>query len=152
VTAAGVWAAGGIERPIMDQNTYQKMFTEFLNSYWGTFHEVLEAQSVNPRILADPLFNGLVDAHERFAAVRDGVDPAVERLGRLWRHVADRRHVTFEAPLSAREVAQARNEFKTIYDTLVAFGKAYPESTTREVVSQALHGTPRTPLRADAAR
>jgi hypothetical protein len=54
---------------------------------WGGFHEVLEAQSVNPRILADPLFNGLVDAHERFAALRDGADPAVERLGRLWRHV-----------------------------------------------------------------
>jgi hypothetical protein len=136
----------------MDQDEYRKMFTEFLNGYWGAFHEVLEAQSVNPRILADPLFNGLVDAHERFAALRDGADPAVERLGRLWRHVTQRRTVTFEAPLSAREVAQARKEFMTIYDTLVAFGKAYPQSTTSEVVSHATHGTPRTPLRADAAR
>ena len=136
----------------MDENTYRKMFTEFLNDYWGAFHEALEAQSVNPRILADPLFNALVDAHSRFAAVRDGVDPAVERLGRLWRHVAERRKVTFEAPLSAREVGQAHKEFKTIYDTLVAYGKAYPESAAREVVSHAVHGTPRTPLRADAAR
>ena len=135
----------------MDQNTYRKLFTEFLNSYWGAFHEVLEAQSVNPRILADPLFNALIDAHRRFAAVRDGVDPAVERLGRLWRHVAERRTVTFEAPLSAREVGQARREFKTIYDTLMAHGKAYPDSA-REVVSHAAHGTPRTPLRVDAAR
>jgi hypothetical protein len=136
----------------MDQHTYQKMFTEFLNGYWGAFHEVLEAQSVNPRILADPLFNGLVNAHVRFAALRDGVDPVVERLGGVWRHVAERRTVTFEAPLSAREVAQARKEFATIYDTLVAVGKAYPESTTTEVLSHAIHGTPRTPLRADAAR
>ncbi|MBI3050459.1 MAG: hypothetical protein HYY76_19365 [Acidobacteria bacterium] len=134
----------------MDQNTYRKVFTEFLNGYWGAFHEALEAQSVNPRMLADPLFNAVVSAHRRFAAVRDGVDPAVERLGRLWRHVAERRKVTFEAPLSAREVAQAREEFKTIYDTLVALGQAYPESA-REVVSHAVHGTPRTPLRADAA-
>ena len=135
----------------MDQNTYRKMFTEFLNNYWGAFHEALEAQSVNPRMLADPLFNALVDAHGRFAAVRDGVDPAVERLGRLLRHVGERRKVTFEAPLSAQEVAQAGKEFKTIYDTLVAYGKEYPESA-REVVSHAVHGTPRTPLRADAAR
>jgi len=135
----------------MDENTYQKMFTEFLNNYWGAFHEALEAQSVNPRMLADPLFNALVDAHGRFAAVRDGVDPAVERLGRLWRHVAERRTVTFEAPLSAHEVEHARAQFKTIYDTLIAHGKAYPKAST-DVVSHAVHGTPRTPLRADAAR
>jgi hypothetical protein len=135
----------------MDQNTYRKVLTEFLNGYWGAFHEALEAQSVNPQMLADPLFNAVFDAHRRFAAIRDGVDPAVERLGRLWRHVAERRKVTFEAPLSAREVAQARKEFKTIFDTLVSQGKAYAESA-REVVSHAMHGTPRTPLRADAAR
>ena len=58
---------------------------------------------------------------------------------------------TGEEVAAAREVAQARKEFKTIYDTLVAHGKAYPESA-REVVSHAMHGTPRTPLRADAAR
>jgi hypothetical protein len=135
----------------MDQDTYRKVLTEFLNGYWGAFHEALEAQSVNPRILADPLFNAVVDAHTRFAAIRDGVDPSVERLGRLWRHVADRRKVTFEAPLSAREVAQARKAFKAIYDMLVAQGGAYPESAT-EIVSHAVHGTPTTPLRADAAR
>jgi hypothetical protein len=135
----------------MDQNTYRTVLTEFLNGYWGAFHEALEAQSVNPRILADSLFSAVVDAHRRFAAIRDGVDPSVERLGRLWRHVAERRKVTLEAPLSSREVAQARKEFKTIYDTLVAQGHAYPESVS-ETISHAVHGTPRTPLRADAAR
>jgi hypothetical protein len=135
----------------MDEGTYRRVFTQFLNDYWGAFHEALEAQSVNPRMLADPLFDALVDAHRRFAAARGGVDPAVERLGRLWRHVVERRKVTFEASLSAREVAHARKQFETIYDTLAAYGRAYPHVGI-DVLSHALHGTPRTPLRADAAR
>jgi len=135
----------------MDETTYQTLFTEFLNEYWGAFHEALEAQSVNPRMLADPLFDALVAAHQRFAAARDGVDPAVDRLGRLWRYVAERRNVTFEAPLSAREVEHARTQFERIFDRLLAYGKAYPKAST-DVVSHAVHGTPRTLLRADAAR
>jgi hypothetical protein len=135
----------------MDESTYRRLFAQFLNEYWGAFHEVLEAQSVNPRMLADPFFDALVAAHQRFAAARDGVDPAVERLGRLWKHITDRRTVTFEAPLSAREVEHARTQFETIFDTLLAHGKPYPKAGT-DVVSHAVHGTPRTPLRADAAR
>ena len=135
----------------MDEETYRTLLAQFLNEYWGAFHEALEAQSVNPRMLADPLFNALTAAHERFAAARDGVDPAVERLGRLWRHVAERRTVTVEAPLSAHEVEHARTQFETIFDTLVTHGKPYPK-TRADVVSLAAHGTPRTPLRADAAR
>ena len=135
----------------MDETTYRKLFTQFLNEYWGAFHEALEEQSVNPRMLADPLFDALVEAHDRFAAVRDGVDTAVERLGRLWKHVGERRTVTVEAPLSAREVKHARTQFEMIFDTLLAQGKPYPKAGS-DVVSHAVHGTPRTPLRADAAR
>ena len=135
----------------MDKTAYQTLLAQFLNDYWGAFHEALEAQSVNPRMLADSLFDALVAAHNRFAAARDGVDPALERLGRLWRHVAERRTVTVEAPLSAHEVEHARTQFEAIYDTLMASGKAYPRAG-EDVVSHAVHGTPRTPLRADAAR
>jgi hypothetical protein len=135
----------------MDERTYRTLLTLFLNDYWGAFHEALEAQSVNPRMLAEPLFDALMAAHERFAAARDGVDPAVERLGRLWRHIAERRTVTVEAPFSAREVEHARAQFETIFDTLAAQGKPYAK-TRLDVVSHAAHGTPRTPLRADAAR
>lgn len=127
------------------------MLTQFLNDYWGAFHEVLEAQSVNPRMLAGALFDALIAAHRGFAAVRHGVDPAVERLGRLWLHVTERRKVTPDAPLSAREVAHARKQYETIYDTLAVYGRAYSQVST-DVLSHAVHGTPRTPLRADAAR
>ena len=136
----------------MNEQTYRQLFTQFLNDYWGAFHEVLEAQSVNPRMLADPLFDELIAEHRRFAALSDGVvDPAVDRLGRLWQHVSERREVTFEAPLSAKEVAHARTQFEEMFDTLVAAGKAYPHVST-EVLSRAPHGDPRAPLRADAAR
>ena len=135
----------------MDERTYRRLLAQFLNDYWCAFHEALEAQSVNPRMLAEPLFDALVTAHERFAAAREGVDPAVERLGRLWRHVAGRRTVTVEAPLSAHEVEHARAQFEAIFDTLVTHGKPYPK-TRADVVSHAAHGTPRSPLRADAAR
>lgn len=142
---------GVLHSDVMDEADYRTLLSQFLNEYWGTFHETLEAQSVNPRMLANPLFDALVDAHQRFAAARDGVDPAVERLGRLWKHVADRRTVTFEAPLSAHEVEHARTQFKAIYDTLLAHGQAYPRAV-EDVVSHAVHGTPGAALRADAAR
>ena len=135
----------------MDKTAYETLLAQFLNDYWGAFHEALEAQSVNPRMLADSLFDALGAAHHRFAAARDGVDPALERLGRLWRHVGERRTVTVEAPLSAHEVEHARTQFETIYDTLIAQGTPHPKAAT-DVVSHALHGTPRAPLRGDAAR
>ena len=136
----------------MDKATYRRVFTQFLNNYWGAFHEVLEAQSVNPQVLAAPLFEALVAQHERFTAPSDGaVGPALEGLGRLWRHVAERRKVTIEAPLSAREVAHAREQFERIYDALAARGAAYP-NVRAEVLSHVLHGHPRAPLRADPAR
>lgn len=135
----------------MNEATYRKRFMQFLNDYWGAFHEAVEAQSVNPRILADPVFGAVVEAHQRFAALGDGADPAIERLGRLWRHVAERRTVTVEAPLSSREVGHARTQFETIFDTFLAQGEPYPKARI-DIVSHAVHGTPRTALRADAAR
>lgn len=136
----------------MNEWTYRQLFTQFLDDYWGAFHEVLEAPSVNPRRLADSLFGELVAEHGRFAALDDGaVHPGVERLGRLWEHVAERRTATREAPLSAKEVAHARTQFEGIYDALVARGTPYPQVAT-EVLSHAVHGHPRGLIRADAAR
>lgn len=135
----------------MNERKYRQVFAQFLNDYWGAFHEVLEAQSVNPKMLAPPLFDAVVEAHRRFAAQKGVMDPAVVRLGGLWDHIRGRREATPHAPLSAREVAHARALFETIYDALVARGKVYPR-VGGEVLSQAIHGNPRAPLRADAAR
>jgi len=136
----------------MNERTYRRVLRQFLNDYWGAFHEVLEAQSVNHQMLAGSLFDALINEHRRFAAAYHGdLDPAIDRLGRLWQHVSERRTVTFDAPLSAREVAHARTQFETVYDGLIAGGGAYPEAG-RELLSHAVHGTPRTPLRPDAAR
>lgn len=121
---------GLLASTVMDETTYRRLFTQFLNEYWGAFHEVLEAQSVTPRILADPLFEALVMAHQRFAASRE-LDPAVERLGRVWKHVAERRIVTVEAPLSAREIQHARTQFGTIFDMLLSAGVLNHEACLR---------------------
>jgi len=134
----------------MDESTYRQLLGQFLNDYWGAFHEVVEAQSVNPHKLADSLFDPLVAAHERFVAVRGGADEALGRLGHLWFHVAERRRDTLDAPFTAREIAHAREQFETIYDELMAAGKPFSEAG-RDVAGHARHGTPRWPLRADAA-
>jgi hypothetical protein len=134
----------------MDESTYRQVFGQFLNDYWGAFHEVVEAQSVNPHKLADSLFDALVAAHQRFVAARDGADTPLGRLGHLWFQVAQRRRDTLDAPLSAREVAHAREQFEAIYDELMAAGKRLGEAG-QDVAAQARHGTPRWPLRADAA-
>jgi hypothetical protein len=137
----------------MDRSTYRRVFTQFLNGYWGAFHEVLEAQSVNRGMLAGSLYRTLVDEHQGFAAAYDGTvpDPSVVSLGRLWQHVTARREVTADAPLSAHEVAHARRHFELLHDTLIAYGRAYPE-VRAEVLSHAVHSIPTAPLRADAAR
>ncbi len=135
----------------MTQRTYRTLFSQFLNDYWGAFHEALEAQSVNPQVLADSLFAAVTDAHERFATAHEEGSPAIENLGRLWTHVRERRTVTREAPLTAREVQYARAQFETLYDTFAVPGAAYSRIAAN-VISHAVHGTPRTVLRADAAR
>jgi hypothetical protein len=133
----------------MNQRTYRQAFEQFLNDYWGAFHEVLEAQSVNPRMLASSLFDGLVDAHRRFAAAPTGLGADLDRLGRLWDIVAGKRRETRDAPLSAREIEYARAVFESIYDAFVARGELYALASA-EVHARALHGTPRTRLRPDA--
>jgi hypothetical protein len=134
----------------MNERTYRRVFAQFLNDYWGAFHEVLEAQSVNPRMLAGSLFDAMILAHRRFAAVGDGFGPPVERLDRLWQAVAEHRDATPDAPLTAREVAHAREQFEAIYDGLAARGTLYPLAA-KKVHDGAVHGTPRTPLRPDSA-
>ena len=133
----------------MNQRAYRRVFQQFLNEYWGAFHEVLEAQSVNPKMLGGSLFDRLVDAHRRFAAVATGVGPDLDRLGRLWNLVAAKRQETRDAPFSAREIECARALFESIYDALVARGELYSLASA-EVHARALHGTPRTRLRPDA--
>jgi hypothetical protein len=136
----------------MDERTYRRVLRQFLNDYWGAFHEVLEAQSVNRQMLAGPLFDALVNEHRRFAVAYAGeLLPAIENLERLWHHVTERRTVTIDAPLTAKEVAHARTQFEAIYDALIAGGGAFP-TVGMELLSHAVHGTPRTPLRPDAAR
>jgi hypothetical protein len=90
-----------------------------LNEYWQAFHDLLRAQSVNPEMLAGSLFSELRGAHERFShAYRGSAAEAVEALERLWSHVAARREVTADAPLTAREVAHARAQFDRIDEAL----------------------------------
>jgi hypothetical protein len=134
---------------VMNERTYRRVFEQFLNDYWGAFHEVLEAQSVNPKKLAGSLFEALMDAHRRFAAVAAGLESDVTRLDRLWTEVRARRTDTPDAPLSAREIIYARVYFETLYDTLVARGTIY-SLASKDVHAHARHGTPRTPLRPDA--
>ena len=134
----------------MNERRYRRLFEQFLNDYWGAFHEVLEAQSVNPQKLAASLFDALVDAHARFAAIADGLGPDVDRLERLWAAILDRRAETPDAPLTAREIAHARIQFEALYDGFAARGALYPLAS-RKVHAAAIHGTPRTRLRADAA-
>jgi hypothetical protein len=135
----------------MTESTYRQVFTQFLNDYWGAFHEVLEAQSVNPHRLAPPLFDAVVAAHARFASVKGFVEPGVERLAVLWQTVQARRASSPDAPLTAREIAYAREQFEKVYDALMARGKVFVQVAGATLAS-AMHGHPRGVLRADTAR
>jgi hypothetical protein len=136
----------------MTERRYRSLLTLFVDSYWGTFHEVLEAQSVTPARLAGSLYDDLLAAHARFAALGSGVArPAVDALDRLWRRVSAHRTTVADAPLTAQEISEARAQLETVYDALVRLGRPFT-AVRRGVLSQAAHGNPRTPLRADAAR
>jgi hypothetical protein len=136
---------------VMTETTYRQVFTRFLNEYWGAFHEVLEAQSVNPHWLAPPLFDAVAAAHAWFATRKGFVEPGVDRLGTLWRSVAERRASSPDAPLTAREITYARDQFETVYDALMARGKVFPRAAD-DTLQHATHGYPGGPLHADAAR
>ena len=102
----------------LESKAGRRMLAESLNNYWEAFHEVLEAQSVNPTMLAGSLFNELVEHHQQFARSYRGDQDPVEALGRLWTHVAARREDAGDAPLTAREVAHARAQFERIDESL----------------------------------
>lgn len=135
----------------MTETRYQRLFAEFLNDYWGAFHEVLEAQSVNPYHLAPALFDALAAAHERFTANEGTASPELAQLGQLWTVVAKRRLETADAPLSGQEIRHARTQFELIYDSFAARGALYPRAAATALATAA-HAHPRAPLRADAAR
>ena len=135
----------------MTETRYQQLFAEFLNDYWGAFHEVLEAQSVNPHRLAPPLFDALTAAHDRVARRAGATSAALDQLGQLWTVVTQRRKETADAPLSAREIRHARTRFEVIYDAFAAQGALYPRAAAAALMT-ATHAHPRAPLRADAAR
>jgi hypothetical protein len=68
----------------MTESAFKKVFTQFLNSYWGAFHEALEAQSVTPTRLAGSLFQALQSEHRSFEAMYVGsAKNALADLGRI---------------------------------------------------------------------
>jgi hypothetical protein len=136
----------------MNSKHYRQTLTQFLNDYWGAFHEVLEAQSVMPSRLSSSLFGDLLEEHRRFAAKFRGIaTSAVGDLERLWKRVEEHRTFVPDAPLSPEQIVEARERFEDIYDTLFDLGKPFEEQRTG-VVAAARHGNPREPLRADASR
>jgi len=107
----------------MNAQRYRNTLTQFLNDYWGAFHEVLEAQSVMPSRVSGPLFADLLEEHRCFAANSLGVaQSAVENLERVWKRVEDHRTFAPDAPLSPEQILEARDYFEEIYDALFALG------------------------------
>jgi hypothetical protein len=136
----------------MNAQRYRDTLTQFLNEYWGAFHEVLEAQSVMPSRLSGPLFAHLIEKHRRFAADSPGVaESAIKDLERLWKRVEDHRAFVPDAPLSSEQILEARKHFEEIDDALHVLGKRF-ERLREDVLAAARHGTPREPLRVDASR
>ncbi|HEY7443147.1 MAG TPA: hypothetical protein VH701_12060 [Vicinamibacterales bacterium] len=136
----------------MNSKRYRQTLTQFLNNYWGAFHEVLEAQSVMPSRLSGSLFGDLVEEHQRFAAsFRSVARPQVDSLERLWKQVEDHRTIAPDAPVSPEQIHEARGYFEGIYDALYALGEPF-EGLRADVLAAARHGSPREPLRADASR
>ena len=135
----------------MDERRYERTFTQFLNDYWGAFHELLEAESVTPARLADSLFQRVLEEHTRFVPVcPEAASEAAETLGALWRQAADHRQIVPDDPLSADQVRRALEAFRTAYDQLYELGRRHPAVRAR-VLKQAVHSTPAKPLRPDAA-
>jgi hypothetical protein len=136
----------------MDDQTYRQILEEFLNGYWGAFHEALEAQSVTPTRLAGSLFDDLCAAHARFAALDRGRHKHVlDALDRVWSGLRARRAIQPDPPFHADEVERAHDEFKRLYDALTAEGKVHGD-VTEQVLCNARHLTPLHPLRVDSAR
>src|SRR6185295_2870327 len=136
----------------MTKSTFTTVFTQFLNSYWGAFHEALEAQSVTPGRLAESLFKALKSEHFTFEAIYAGrAKGALDRLGQIWRELEARRYQSPDPGLTHDEITEARKLFEEIYSSLVREGQKYP-ALRKTILKRAPHSTPREPLRADAAR
>jgi hypothetical protein len=136
----------------MTETAFKKLFTQFLNNYWGAFHEALEAQSVTARRLASSLFDALQREHRAFEAMYVGpAKSAVDGLGHIWRGVQARRYQSPDPPLTHDEVTKALQLFEEIYGSLVHQGQKYA-AARKDILKQAPHGTPKERLRADAAR
>jgi len=135
----------------MNEERYRGVFGQFLNGYWGAFHELLEAESVMSTRLAGSLFNRVTEQHKQFAGVCPAtVTSTVETLGRFWRRIGDHRVVVPDEPLTPQQVREAMEQFRTIYDRLFALGTRFATART-DVLAHARHSHPRAPLRADAA-
>jgi hypothetical protein len=136
----------------MTENEFKSLFIRFLDEYWGAFHEALEAQSVTPKRLARSLLDAVRDAHEAFARSYGAPGArTLDQLGGIWRAAAARAYTFPDPPFTRDEVATAVRLFGELYDTLIKEGK--PFAATRDaIVRRAPHGTPKQPLRADAAR
>lgn len=136
----------------MTEQVFKNVFSRFLNNYWGAFHEVLEAQSVTPRRLAGSLFEALQAEHHAFEAIYVGpAKNALEGLGHIWRDIHARRYQWPDPALTHDEVKKALQLFEEIYSSLVHQGEKYA-AARKDILKHAPHGTPKEPLRADAAR
>jgi hypothetical protein len=133
----------------MDDARYTQVFEQFLNGYWGAFHELLEAESVMPTRLAASLFDQVVDQHRRFARVSPPeLDQHMDGLDTLWQQVSDHRRRIPDDPLTAAQLHEALDRFRSMYDRLLALGSS---AAAADVLAHARHAHPRAPLRADTA-
>ena len=136
----------------MTKSTFTTVFSQFLNSYWGAFHEALEAQSVTPSRLAGSLFKALQSEHRTFEAMYAGrAKGALDRLGHIWRELEARRYQSPDPGLTHDEITEARKLFEEIYSSLVREGHKFP-ALRKTILKHAPHSTPKEPLRFDAAR
>jgi len=136
----------------MTEKTFKKVLSQFLDNYWGAFHEALESQSVTPRRLAGSLFDALHAQHRAFEGAYVGpAKGALDELGHLWQDVEARRHRWPDPSLTHDDVTKALKLFGEIYDSLVDDGRQFP-AALKEILKLAPHGSPKEPLRTDAAR
>lgn len=136
----------------MTETTFKKIFTQFLDNYWGAFHEALEAQSVTPRRLAGSLFKALQAEHRTFEGIYVGrAKSALDGLGHIWHEVEARRYLWPDPALTHDDITKAQQLFEEIYDSLVHEDQKF-SAARKEILKHAPHGTPKEPLRADAAR
>ena len=136
----------------MTERTFKKILSQFLDDYWGAFHEALESQSVTPRRLAGSLFDALHAQHRAFEGAYVGpAKDALDELGHLWQDIEARRHQSPDPALTHDDVTKALNLFEKIYDSLVHDGREFP-AALKETLKHAPHGSPKEPLRADSAR